>query len=226
MKLTCPLLVNGIDVLEDDGFMREVNSKLAESDDADGTWMECFDGAHEAHAAARAKLIFGTESSSHSNESSNGNDADRDDERRNVLRSKLGERGASSFLDAGVAGANPSARTVDVKCLHAWFADYLFRGASAVAREEGCDGDDDDGDEAKGNRRHPIGAAIAEALKGRGIDITGTSTCHEVCSGCSRVSSPCGGENDDDNRMVSVVHVPYPTNKQRKKRPAARKSII
>jgi len=180
------MLVNSIDVLEDDGFMKEVNSKLV--DNENGMWMECFDGAHEAHAAARAKLIFDMKESNKKEV----------DDKMNVLRSKLGERGASSFLDAGVAGANPLASTVDVKCLHAWFADYLFR-ASTVETARAKD--------------HPIGEAIAKALKGRGIDITGTETCHEVCSGCSRVSSPCG----ENNNMS--VHVPYPTNKKRKKRP-------
>ena len=65
------------------------------------------------------------------------------------------------------------------------------------------------------SRQHLIGNAIVDALNERGIDISGTETCHEVCSGCSQKSSPCSSNNN------MSVHVPYPTNKGRRKRSVA-----
>ena len=122
--------------------------------------------------------------------------------RQEILQTKLGERGAKSFLDAGVAAASPFATTVDVKCLHAWLADYLFRKME-ISESHG----DTDGLATE----HPIGDAIVKALKERGIDISGTDTCHQVCSGCSSSSK--------DNSDASIsVHVPVPRNKQRRKR--------
>lgn len=58
---------------------------------------------------------------------------------------------------------------------------------------------------------HPIGDAIVNALKERGVDISGTDTCHEVCGGCSSSSK---GNSD---ASISV-QVPIPRNKQRRKR--------
>ena len=76
-------------------------------------WLTCVDDAHKIHAETRNELIsrFGA--------------TDRMDAGYGsieIIESKLGEIGAKSFMDAGVAGASPIASTADVKCLHAWFA--------------------------------------------------------------------------------------------------------
>lgn len=190
MKLTCPLLVSSIDLLEDDGFMKEINTKLVEEESGRNEWQICMNDAHAVHAKTRQDLIFG--------EKSSGKD------QLQILQSKLGERGAQAFLDAGVAGANPSAKSLDVKCLHAWMADYLFRKKN------------DNSNERSGDlvTEHPIGDAIVKALKSRGVDISGTDTCHEICSGCSQSSI---GSVDNSSDSISV-HVPIPRNKQRRKR--------
>ncbi|MFM7190332.1 MAG: DUF501 domain-containing protein [Microcystaceae cyanobacterium] len=46
---------------------------------------------------------------------------------KDLIRAKLVDHHFSAFMSSGVAGASPDAVT-DVKCLHAWFGDYLFRG--------------------------------------------------------------------------------------------------
>ncbi|KAL9183819.1 hypothetical protein ACHAXT_004675 [Thalassiosira profunda] len=185
LKLTCPLLVSAVDVLEDDGIMKEMNKLLVQENGDDGEYKMCFDEAHRVHAETRQQLVLLGEE--------RGDAAIRTDTngRGNLqtLRSQLGERGAAAFLNAGVAGANPSARTVDVKCLHAWLADYLFR--------------------APDGENHPIGEAIVTELRRRGIDLAGTDTCCKVCSG----QSSCATDGS-----ISV-QIPIPTNKQRKKRP-------
>ena len=94
----------------------------------------------------------------------------------------LGSKGAKAFLNSGVAGTTPSAKTIDIKCCHAWLADYLMRSDAAG--------------------EHPIGKYIENALVDKGVDISGTESCHEVCSGCSS----------------SDVQVPIPRNRQRRKR--------
>lgn len=203
LKLTCPLLVNSVDLLEDDKFMKEINAKLAvDNEEEDNEWLNCMDDAHKAHATARKELIFGEEAR-RDNEITDESISNASVE---ALKSTLGDRGAQHFFDAGVAGANPLAKNADVKCLHAWLADYLFRKASTAESQGDTDGL---------ATEHPIGDAIVEALKERGIDISGTDTCHEVCSGCSRSSS---ASSDSINGERISVHVPIPTNRQRKKR--------
>ena len=181
LKLTCPLLVSSVDILEDDGFMKEVNSKLSIDGEEGNELRKCMNDAHEVHAKARSELIFEENDLDKVNESDNN---------FRLLQSKLGEQGAKSFINAGVAGA--SVNSMDVKCLHAWLADYLMRGHMGTSI------------------KHPIGEAIVKALEERGVDIAGTETCNEVCSGqCSRSSS--------DSETISV-QVPIPRNRQRKKR--------
>jgi len=197
LKLTCPLLVSSVDLLEDDGFMKEINSKLVSGKEGviDSEWTMCMDDAHKTHSATRKELIFGVKIS----------DVDTMDDNSaalETLKSKLGERGAEAFLNSGVAGASSSASPVDVKCLHAWLADYLFRKV-----------DTDENENTDGMaREHPIGEAIVEALKERGVDICGTDTCHKVCSGCSHSS-----KSSSSDASISV-EVPIARNKQRRKR--------
>lgn len=112
MKLTCPLLVSSIDLLEDDGFMKVINSKFLlleekkkEAEVEKNEWLTCMDDAHKIHAETRNELIsrFGA--------------TDRMDAGYGsieIIESKLGEIGAKSFMDAGVAGASPIASTADV----------------------------------------------------------------------------------------------------------------
>ena len=184
LKLTCPLIVNAIDVLEDEGFMYEINSKLETEEELS----KCMQNAHDIHSTTRKKLIFGTsmritDIPMHKNETFQ------------LIKSKIGDKGAEHFIGAGVAGANPLSKKRDVKCLHAWLADYLFRITA-----------DDDHDEGM-TTNHPIGEEILKRLSERGIDLTGTDSCHQVCS----------GKNDckcDDG----TVTVPVPRNKQRKKK--------
>jgi len=189
--------VSSVDLLEDDGFMKDVNSKLAEHEGEDNEWMTCMNDAHKVHAETRKELIFGRGSEKIDDSSSS----------IQKLQSKLGERGAEAFLGAGVAGASPSATPVDVKCLHAWLADYLFRKVDNSGISGNVDGGADDL-----TADHAIGDAIIKALEKRGIDISGTDTCHEVCSGCSSSSK------SSSDASILAVQVPIPRNKQRRKR--------
>jgi len=151
LKLTCPLLVNAIDVMEDDKFMNEINDKLI-ADSEENKLVECMNDAHKTHAETRKELIFGDD-----------NSGIEESDNYKLLESKLGERGAKYFIEAGVAGANPLSKK-DVKCLHAWLGDYLMRSDTIA--------------------EHPIGDMIANELEKRGIDISGTDNCHAICSGC------------------------------------------
>ena len=182
LKLTCPLVVNAIDILEDEGFIDKMNSMLAAKEG--GELSQCMDDAHAIHSSTRKKIIFGEEET---------ND---DNENFQMLKSKLGDKGAEYFVTAGVAGSNPLSKKKDVKCLHAWLADYLFRIAKD---EEVCE------DGMTSN--HPIGEAILAQLRERGIDFTGTDSCYYVCSGGVDAE---GGDG--------AVTVPIARNKQRKKK--------
>lgn len=185
LKLTCPLLVRAVDELEDLGAMGGLNERLAE----DGDWRNFLEEAHEVHARARRELVFG--------QVEDGESFDREEESEEssaafqLLQSKLGDRGAQAFLQAGVAGASPGLDKPDVKCLHAWLADYLFR-------------DDGAGDDEK---EHPLGQAVVQALASRGVDVAGTESC--------RVS--CIGPLQNDVEAASSFAPPVPRNKQRKK---------
>ena len=159
IKLTCPLLVNAIDVMEDDKFMNDINAKLISSNLEENKLVQCMNDAHKVHAETRKELIFGDDNS----------DCIEESDKYKLLESKLGERGAKYFIEAGVAGANPLSKKVDVKCLHAWLGDYLMRSDTIA--------------------EHPIGDMIIKELDKRGIDISGTDDCHTVCSGCSTDTS-------------------------------------
>ena len=184
LKLTCPLVVNAIDVLEDEGLINKINAKLAKNEGEDEL-SQCMNDTHAIHASIRKNLIFGN-----TDESNDGNN-----QTIQMLQSKLGEKGAEYFLDSGVAGANPLSKKKDVKCLHAWFADYLFR----FTDEEACD--------YGMTSNHRIGEAILLSLTEHGTDVTGTDTCYHVCSG--------GVDAEDGDGAVTI---PIARNKQRKKK--------
>mmetsp|Transcript_22970 Transcript_22970/g.47743 ORF Transcript_22970/g.47743 Transcript_22970/m.47743 type:complete len:365 (+) Transcript_22970:55-1149(+) len=190
LKLTCPLLVMSVDSLEDDGFMRELNAILQADGDEGNEWRKFMDDAHIIHAKTRQTLIA---------------EGDEEITLKN-LKSKLGERGANSFMEAGVAGARPMALNPDAKCLHAWLADYLFRN-------EFC-GEDKCNENESMIGSHMIGKAILSALSQRGVDISGTVSCHLVCEG--KQSTAENGLSDADSSIM--VSVPIPRNKQRKRR--------
>jgi hypothetical protein len=141
LKLSCPLLVRAIDQLEDEGCIAQMNAKLVESKNVENTTklQEAMREAHQVHAQVRLALLD-------------------TDEQRLVLQQRLGDQGADFFLLAGVAGASPDAVS-DVKCLHAWLGDFLFRGVDAS----------------------PLGALVAEILEQRGIDIHGNIDCQSFC---------------------------------------------
>lgn len=134
LKLTCPHLVRAVDSLEDEGVMAEMNDHLMASKE----WQAAAADAHTIHAETRRIIL----------------DDSRDYE---MVRSKLGDRGADAFMRAGVAGSTVG--SMDVKCLHAWLADYLFRGA-------------DDS---------PLGTCVSNMLEARGIEIVGTQGCSASC---------------------------------------------
>lgn len=102
LKLTCPLLVNAIDHLEDDGFIK----KFTEQVQNDSELQKSVKSAHLRHASVRQDMISDS----------------------SPLVEKLGEEGARAFLNSGIAGA--TIEKSDVKCLHAWLGDYLFTGES------------------------------------------------------------------------------------------------
>lgn len=130
LKLTCPHLVRAVDSLEDEGLLHEMNHRLAESQELQLAAAD----AHNIHASVRRNLLDAAD----------------------VVRvqSKLGERGAGAFLEAGVAGS--SAGSTDAKCLHAWLADFLFRESQ-------------------------FGNAVVEMLQDRGVEISGTKECRGAC---------------------------------------------
>jgi hypothetical protein len=133
LKLTCPYLVRAVDNLEDEGMISLFNERLKENN----SLQRATDDAHAVHAASRKELL--------------------DSKEMDAVRLKLGERGTTAFLEAGVAAA--SAGSTDVKCLHAWLADSLFRGDTAS----------------------PMGEAVAKELLDRGVDLTGVLTCNAAC---------------------------------------------
>jgi hypothetical protein len=141
LKLTCPLLVRAIDDLEDDGFISKFNNIVAEGSTAgkDSVLQGAIRDAHGVHAFVRNQLI-GSE------------------DERNLIRTKLGDQSFVAFMSAGVAGASSDA-VGDVKCLHAWLGDYLFRGPD----------------------KSPVGAMVAKVLFERGVDDSGTPDCRQHC---------------------------------------------
>lgn len=150
LKLTCPLLVRAVDQLEDEGFIEQFNAKLQDDSDSDeslSALRNSMKDAHKVHASVRMEMI-------------------QREEERQILQSRLGEFGSKAFLTAGVAGAS-SDSVSDVKCLHAWLGDYLFRGSDAS----------------------PLGAMVAEVLLDRGIGLEGTPDCQRFCDPLSKLAA-------------------------------------
>uniref|UniRef100_A0A7S4MAG0 Uncharacterized protein n=1 Tax=Odontella aurita TaxID=265563 RepID=A0A7S4MAG0_9STRA len=162
LKLTCPHLVNAVDDLEDDGGIVTFNERLAVcppdgvGDEERRRLRNSAAEAHTVHASMRRDML------------SSNDDLE-------ALCSKLGERGAEAFLGSGVAGAaegtfgSDDGVAGDVKCLHAWLADYLFRGL--------------EGDSAL------LGSAVGAELEMRGIDLNGTAACNAACDPCFKGSN-------------------------------------
>ena len=147
LKLTCPLLVRAIDDLEDDGFISQFNNMVSEgsNDTKESALQTSIREAHSVHASVRHRLIGGQEE-------------------KDLIRAKIGEPHFLAFMSAGVAGASPDAVT-DVKCLHAWLGDYLFRGPE----------------------ESPVGTMVARVLNERGVDERGTINCRQYCDASSEV---------------------------------------
>jgi hypothetical protein len=147
LKLTCPLLVRAIDELEDDGFISQLNTIVSEgsNDGTESALQTAMRDAHRVHASVRNQLIGSAEE-------------------KELIRTKLGDQYFVSFMSAGVAGASSDSVT-DVKCLHAWLGDYLFRGPE----------------------KSPVGAIVARILDERGIDDGGTADCRQYCESSSTV---------------------------------------
>lgn len=154
VKLSCPHLVRAVDELEDEGGIGMMNDMVGKSDEL----QQSVTLAHELYAKIRREMVHGVD-----NEIGGAVE--------DILRRKLGERGAEAFLSSGVAGASAGS-TEDVKCLHAWFGDYLFRGPALVGTEDGCS--DVDASVA-------MGYAVAQALVDRGVDVSGTDGCQSLC---------------------------------------------
>lgn len=166
LKLTCPILVRAIDDLEDQGMISAFNQQLA----ADETWQHELLSAHEIHATARQNMLSKADLP--------------------LLQARLGSTGSDAFLRAGVAGTSPESK--DIKCLHAWLADYLFRCTTTINNRI---------NEKKSNEESvSIGASIVENLGGTDI-LKGTDDCHSRCDPSSAV----------------VVEPPQARNKQRLK---------
>ena len=142
VKLTCPMLVNAIDELEDDGYIKEISKKL----EANSEWQEQVKQVHEKHAHTRKQLIT--------------------DDKLNILQDKLGERASLAFMESGVAASTID--SLDVKCLHAWYGDYLFTSPD------------------KESKTSPLGEIIGDLLRSRGIDLAGSENCSSFCDPLSK----------------------------------------
>ena len=142
IKLTCPLLVNAIDALEDEGMISSLNENMERNE----YMQRNAKNIHGEHAQIRKEMIV-------------GNDEQMDD-----LQRRLGENGASAFLNSGVAGSTLD--SLDVKCMHAWMGDYLFRSHDG---------------RGSSSSSSPLGKAICEALTEKGVDRNGTLNCNMYC---------------------------------------------
>lgn len=109
LKLTCPHLVNAVDMLEDAGMIQSFNDHFQ----GNQTWLRAAAEANNVHAIVRRQQLA--------------------PEDWDAIRSKLGPKGVAAFEESGVAGSSPTSS--DLKCLHAHLADRLFRGAEAVVGE-------------------------------------------------------------------------------------------
>lgn len=169
VKLSCPHLVRAVDELEDEGGIGAMNDIVKDSEELQRSMVL----THELYAKVRRDMLEVVDKA-------DGNDAA--DEHRgamnDILRQKLGERGAEAFLSSGVAGASAGS-TDDVKCLHAWLGDYLFRRAAE---------DDEDGSDDDVPTSIAMGRAVAQTLKERGVDISGTESCRSLCDPSSNAA--------------------------------------
>jgi len=165
--------------------------------------------SHLAHATARRNILHHRPTTTTTNNNTsdidttvnNNNDDDNNDSLSFVLKT-LGPKGTQAFLNAGVAGATPlppvSSSDIDVKCLHAWLADYLFRGGVT---------DGDVGESGGGVENSMMGALVARQLESLLEDddedgIGGTMGCHVLC---------------DPTSTSGMAEPPKPRNKQRLK---------
>ncbi|CAB9530151.1 Protein of unknown function (DUF501) [Seminavis robusta] len=139
LKLTCPLLVQAVDALEDDGIIPLWNDRYVKQDQV---LQEDIQQTHALHAQVRQKLLQ--------------QQPQQPEDNSDIIRQKLGEKGAEAFLRAGVAGSSPE--STDLKCLHAWLADALFR-----------------------NNNNKVGNLIQKELQARGVSMTGTDDCRAYC---------------------------------------------
>ena len=156
VKLSCPHLVRAVDELEDEGGIGMMNDMVGKSYEL----QQSMTLTHEFHAKIRREMVH------------DGVDNENGRAVEDILRQKLGERGAEAFLSSGVAGASAGS-TEDVKCLHAWLGDYLFRGPASAGTEDGCSSDVD--------ASVAMGCAVAQALIDRGVDVSGTDVCQSLC---------------------------------------------
>lgn len=199
VKLTCPHLVTAIDALEDDGFIQKLSSTLAVSEE----WQSAAIQVHEKHARTRYDLLI-------------NDDDEEKDAQLDTLRSKLGDRAAKALMDSGVAGSTTN--SLDVKCLHAWMGDHLFFRDETVTDTDTETGvvrvvDVDEEDSARSmssemevKHDSPIGQAVCDALKDRGIDVRGTDSCHLACNPQSTVlASPPNPRNKQRLRSRKEV---------------------
>lgn len=195
VKLTCPHLVTAIDALEDDGFIQKLSSTLAENEE----WQSAAIQVHEKHARTRYSLLI------------NDDEEEEEDTQLDTLRSKLGDRAAKALMDSGVAGSTTT--SLDVKCLHAWMGDHLFFTEAEVVRVVDVEDVDEEEDctrsmSSKMEVQHdsPIGQAVCDALKDRGIDVRGTDSCHLACNPQSTVlASPPNPRNKQRLRSRKEV---------------------
>jgi len=223
LKLTCPLLVKAIDEMEDDGYIEShFNPQLQMIDTSEDNnnndndemikmknqrveqLRKALKESHELHAQVRNKIVYSDIS---------GKD------NIQLLNSKLGrqqqERLTSTnndnnniiniteiFLNSGIAGIanNTKQMNTDVKCLHAWLADYLFFGNT------------DSNENKKKNHFHWIGTQIEQILLNEyGISLNGSSNCKCMCD-------PSFEALDQEVQLKdSFLAAPKPRNKQRKR---------
>ncbi|CAM9959165.1 unnamed protein product [Ectocarpus sp. 4 AP-2014] len=107
-RLSCPLLVQAIDLLEDEGGIEDVNARLANEEGL----REDFMAVNLAHGMLRRRLVT--------------------PDKLGMVEETIGKEGAERFLDSGITGVTPG-KVRDAKCLHAHVADALMRGRSANA---------------------------------------------------------------------------------------------
>jgi hypothetical protein len=136
-----------VDQLEDEKFISTWNEEHLLSQ-SNNEWQLHCQTAHTRHSNVRQELLC-------------------DDDQRNIVEEKLGQRGAMAFYQAGVAGSSLGSYYTDLKCLHAWLADSLFFDVEVANNI---------------NNGGPIGTAIRQELHERGIDPTGTLTCATLCN--------------------------------------------